>query len=75
MKQFFRGSDADFYSQLEKVTTSVLPVKSVHEKWDIQLKPGITYETLGSNLLAFISCGFFSSEWQGASVCWKSART
>jgi predicted O-methyltransferase YrrM len=50
MKQFFRGSDADFYSQLEKVTTSVLPVKSVHEKWDIQLKPGITYETLGSDL-------------------------
>jgi predicted O-methyltransferase YrrM len=50
MKQFFNGSDADFYPQLERVATSVLAVKSVHDKWDIQLKPGLSYETLGSDL-------------------------
>jgi len=50
MKQFFKGAEADFYSQLERVTTSVLPIKSVHDKWDIQLKAGVTYETLGSDL-------------------------
>jgi predicted O-methyltransferase YrrM len=50
MRQFFKGEEPDFYPQVEKVTNSVLTVGSVHEKWDIQLKPGITYETLGSDL-------------------------
>lgn len=50
LKQFFRGEETDFYRQLERVTTSVLPMKSVHDKWDIKLKPGVTYETLGSDL-------------------------
>src|SRR5580704_12982638 len=50
MRQFFKGIEADFYPGLEKVTTSVLPIRSVHDKWDIQLKLGVTYETLGSDL-------------------------
>jgi predicted O-methyltransferase YrrM len=50
MRQFFKGIEADFYPGVEKVTTSVLPIRSVHDKWDIQLKPGVTYETLGSDL-------------------------
>jgi predicted O-methyltransferase YrrM len=50
MKQFFTGDEADFDSQLGRVTNSVLPVKSVHEKWDIQLKPGVAYEALDSDL-------------------------
>jgi predicted O-methyltransferase YrrM len=50
MRQFFKGEQTTFYRQLEKVTNSVLPIGSVHQKWDIRLKPGITYETLGSDL-------------------------
>jgi predicted O-methyltransferase YrrM len=50
MRQFFKGEQATFYRQVEQVTNSVLPIGSVHEKWDIRLKPGITYETLGSDL-------------------------
>ena len=50
MRQFFKGDEADFYRQLERVTTSVLPIKSAQEKWDIRTKPGVTYEALGSDL-------------------------
>lgn len=50
MRQFFNGAEAEFYPGLERVTNSVLPIGSIHEKWDIQLKPGVTYETLGSDL-------------------------
>ena len=28
----------------------MLPIKSVHDRFDIHLKPGVTYETLGSDL-------------------------
>lgn len=48
MRQFFSGSD--FIGALASVTNSVLPVQSVAEKFDIRLKPGMTYETLGSDL-------------------------
>jgi len=48
MRQFFQGGY--IYDALLRVTQSVLPIKSVHEKFDIQLKPGMTYETLGSDL-------------------------
>lgn len=50
MRQFFRGTDAEFWEGLERVTSSVLPIRSVHDKWRIKLKPGVTYETLGSDL-------------------------
>lgn len=48
MRQFFKGDDFPMF--LEAVTTSVLPIVSVHDKWDIRLKPGMSYETLGSDL-------------------------
>lgn len=50
MRQDFRGDDAEFWHQLENVTSSVLPIKSVHDRWKIRLKPGVTYETFGSDL-------------------------
>src|SRR5882672_11058433 len=53
MRQFFPDSYSNklmFEYNLERVINSVLPIKSVHEKFDIQLKPGMTYETLGSDL-------------------------
>lgn len=50
MRHLFAGDERAFPLQLERVVNSVLPIKSVHEKFDIQLKPGMTYETLGSDL-------------------------
>ncbi len=50
MRQFFKGNDAAFPECLEGVTNSVLPIESVHEKFDIKLAPGMAYETLGSDL-------------------------
>lgn len=50
MRSDFRGDDDAFWRQLEEITTSVLPIRSVHEKWKISLKPGLSYETLGSDL-------------------------
>ena len=46
------GGDAEFYVALEKIIVSVLPIKSVHDKWKIRLKPGVTYERLGADLSA-----------------------
>lgn len=50
MRQDFRGGDAEFWQRLESVTNSVLPITSVHDKWRIRLKPGVSYETFGSDL-------------------------
>lgn len=52
LRRFFDGDDGSFYRQLENVTTSVLPVKSIHDKWDVHLKPEFSYEALGSDLAA-----------------------
>lgn len=48
MRQFYIGDDFD--GRLEAITTSVLQVRSVHEKFHVKLKPGMSYETLGSDL-------------------------
>lgn len=50
MRQLFQGDDDAFWRRLETVTTSVFPIRSVHDKWRIRLKLGMTYETLGSTL-------------------------
>jgi len=52
MRQYFSGDVSEFYSALEQVVTSVLPIKSVHDKWKIRLKSGVSYESLGSDLSA-----------------------
>lgn len=48
MRRAFR--DSDFSAALERVTTQVLPVKSVGEKFDLVLSPRFSYEMLGSDL-------------------------
>lgn len=48
MRRAFRGDD--FSAALDRVTTQVLPVKSVAEKFDLMLSPGFSYEMLGSDL-------------------------
>lgn len=50
MREAFRGNNDAFWHRLETVTNSVLPIKSVHDRWDIRLKEGMTYDTLGSTL-------------------------
>lgn len=52
MCQYFSGDASEFYTALEQVVTSILPTKSVHDKWKIRLKPGVSYESLGSDLSA-----------------------
>jgi caffeoyl-CoA O-methyltransferase len=46
----FSGTQEDFFSRLESLIHSVLPVEKVEDKWDIALKPGVTYASLGSEL-------------------------
>lgn len=48
MRRAFR--DDDFAAALDRVTTQILPVKSVAEKFDLVLSPGFSYEMLGSDL-------------------------
>lgn len=50
MREAFRGSDDTFWHQLMATTNSVLPIKSVHDRWNIRLKDGLSYDTLGSTL-------------------------
>ncbi|MEI7669890.1 MAG: hypothetical protein WCJ33_07395, partial [Pseudomonadota bacterium] len=50
MSKKFNGNESEFYNNLERLLLSVLPAKSLEEKWDIKLKPGVTYASLGSDL-------------------------
>lgn len=50
MREAFRGNDEAYWRRLEATTNSVLPISSVHDRWDIRLKDGLSYDTLGSTL-------------------------
>lgn len=50
LRQQFIGDDEQFYQQLDEAMLSILPEKSIDEKWDINLKPGVTYASFGSNI-------------------------
>lgn len=50
MRKMFGGSDAEFHPALELLLSAVLPCKRVEDKWDLELKPGVTYASLGSDL-------------------------
>lgn len=50
MRKFFQGDDTQFHSSLEALVLSVLPQRSVAAKWDLELKPGVTYASLGSDV-------------------------
>ncbi len=50
MRKLFNGDDEAFHSGLESLLLSVLPSTGVEEKWDLELKPGVTYASLGSDI-------------------------
>lgn len=50
LRWHFAGNTTDFYNALNAMTNSVLPIKSVHEKFKIKLAPDLTYEAMGSDL-------------------------
>lgn len=46
----FTGDRSRFFEQLENLLLSVQQHKSVEEKWDLTLKPGVTYASLGADI-------------------------
>lgn len=51
MRKLFRQSDDDsFHQALESLLLSVLPKRSVETRWDLELKPGVSYASLGSEI-------------------------
>lgn len=50
MRKLFVGDDGAFHSRLEGLLLSVLKCPRVEEKWDLELKPGVTYASLGSDV-------------------------
>jgi predicted O-methyltransferase YrrM len=50
MRRWFRGGDESFIASLESLINGVLPVKSVGERWNLELKPGVSYSSLGSDM-------------------------
>lgn len=46
----FEGGSSEFFEQLENLILSVQAHKSVEDKWDIVLKPGVSYASLGSDI-------------------------
>ncbi|HTJ96089.1 MAG TPA: hypothetical protein VL381_01365, partial [Rhodocyclaceae bacterium] len=51
MRKLFKGSDDDsFHNALEAVLFSVLPKTRVEDRWQLELKPGVSYASLGSDI-------------------------
>lgn len=49
-KLFKQDADDAFYAALEAVLLTVLPHTSVASRWDLELKPGVSYASLGSDI-------------------------
>src|ERR1700733_4534655 len=50
LKRFYAGDYSGYYDRMEAMMLSMLPCKSVHEKFDIKLKDGVSYADLGSDI-------------------------
>jgi predicted O-methyltransferase YrrM len=50
MRKLFQGGDAAFHGALESLLLSVFPTSQVEEKWSLELKPGVSYASLGSDV-------------------------
>ena len=51
MRKLFKGGDDDsFHAALETLLLSVLPQTRVEDRWKIELKPGVSYASLGSEI-------------------------
>ena len=49
LSKYFNGEREQFYPRLESLLHSVLPVRSLEEKWDFAGKAGVSYASLGSD--------------------------
>ncbi len=49
MRKLFNGADNEYYGSLESILLSIFPVSTIEEKWNIELKSGVTYASLGSD--------------------------
>jgi len=49
LSKYFNGDQAQFYRRLESLLHSVLPTRTLEEKWDLVGKPGVSYSSLGSD--------------------------
>src|ERR1700756_3397769 len=47
--KYFNGGREQFYPQLEALLHSVLPVRTLEEKWDLVGKRDVSYASLGSD--------------------------
>ena len=50
LRKLYTGSDGDFFSDLERVLSSIQNFSSVEEKWNLTLKEGVTYASLGADI-------------------------
>jgi len=50
LKKMFAGAPEDYFPRLEWVLQKVLPAKSVEAAWDLELKSGVSYASLGSDI-------------------------
>jgi predicted O-methyltransferase YrrM len=49
LSKYFNGDQAQFYRRLESLLHSVLPTRTLEERWDLVGKPGVSYSSLGSD--------------------------
>lgn len=49
LSKYFNGDREQFYPQLQSLLHSVLPTRTLEEKWDLVGKPGVSYCSLGSD--------------------------
>jgi predicted O-methyltransferase YrrM len=49
LSKYFNGDQAQFYRRLESLLHSLLPTRTLEEKWDLVGKPGVSYSSLGSD--------------------------
>jgi predicted O-methyltransferase YrrM len=47
--KYFNGNQEQFYPRLEALLHSVLPTRTLAERWDLVSKPGVSYSSLGSD--------------------------
>ena len=50
MRKLFADESGDFHERLEAILLCVQPAPAVERKWNLELKPGVTYASLGSEL-------------------------
>ncbi|MBD20956.1 MAG: hypothetical protein CMM37_07945 [Rhodospirillaceae bacterium] len=50
LQKLFTGNEDNFFASLENVLLCIQNNRSVEQKWDLELKPGVTYASLGADI-------------------------